>query len=301
MDNSVKAMFWTHSKDNKESKDIICQLCPHYCKIVDGAVGKCGVRTNVNGTLMASSYGKVTSIALDPIEKKPLYEFYPGSTIVSIGSVGCNLHCPFCQNHSISLEYKNITAESLHADFQHTEYLTPETIVEVAKQSIPDKNIGIAYTYNEPLIGYEFILDCFKLIRRAGLKNVLVTNGYINPEPLKEILPYIDAMNIDIKGNKKGTYDVVGGTPEPVKKTIELATASCHVEVTTLVIPGENEDEIEGIAQWLAQVDPKIPYHLSRFFPRYKYKEKNPTTIETMYKVRDVAKRYLKNVYLGNV
>jgi len=291
MAESVEAKFWSQSKGNKESKDITCQLCPHYCLIPVGAAGRCGVRTNIDGVLIASSYGKITSIALDPIEKKPLYEFYPGSKIVSIGSIGCNLHCPFCQNHTISMEYKNIK----------TDMLTPQSILEIAKQYIPDNNIGVAYTYNEPLIGFEFILDCFKLIRKAGLKNILVTNGYINKAPLEELLTCVDAMNIDIKGNTKRTYDIVGGTPEHVKSTIEASSRVCHVEVTTLVIPGENEDEIEGIAKWLAEIDSKIPYHLSGFFPRYKYKDQNPTPIETMYKLYDVAKKYLSNVYLGNM
>jgi len=291
MDNCVIAKYWEHNKENKESKDVICKLCPHNCAIADGRGGKCGVRINRNDQLIATSYGVVTTVALDPIEKKPLYEFCPGSKIVSLGSIGCNLHCPFCQNHSISLEYKNVKAD----------LLTPETVLEIAKLSVPDGNIGIAYTYNEPLIGIEFILDCSRLIRRAGLKNVLVTNGYINHEPLCELLPYIDAMNIDIKGNTKRTYNVVGGTPEHVKHTILLAGKSCHVEVTTLIVPGENEDEIEEIAKWLAEINPNIPYHLSRFFPRYKYKDRNPTPHETMYKARDRALKYLTNVYLGNI
>jgi len=294
MEKYVTAKYWKQSKESKECKTAICELCPHYCVIPadsKGSTGKCGARTNINGTLIASSYGKVTSVALDPIEKKPLYEFYSGSFIVSIGSYGCNLSCPFCQNHNISLDYKSAL----------TDNLSPEVILEIAMRSIPDKNIGVAYTYNEPLIGFEFILDCFKLIRRAGLKNVLVTNGFINKEPLMELLPYVDAMNIDIKGNTKRTYNVVGGTPEHVKRTIELSYAHCHLEVTTLVVPGENEDEIEEIAKWIAKIDPKIPYHLSRFFPRFKYSDSTPTPIETMYKAKRDAERHLQKVYLGNM
>jgi len=189
------------------------------------------------------------------------------------------------------MEYDGIDAD----------YLTPEVICDVAVRSIPDGNIGVAYTYNEPLIGHEFVLDCSMLIRTAGLKNVLVTNGYLNNEPLHELLPYIDAMNIDIKGITEGTYKRVGGTYEPVKNTIETAHKKCHVEVTTLIVPGENDNEIENIAKWLASIDLKIPYHLSRFFPRYKYRDRIPTPIEMMYKAEAIAKKYLDNVYLGNV
>jgi len=177
----------------------------------------------------------------------------------------------------------------------------PEALVEKAVSLTNRGNIGIAYTYNEPLIGFEFIKDCSSMIRKEGLVNVLVTNGYINPEPLSELLQYIDALNIDMKGYKTRTYDKVGGTPTPVKKTIEAANKVCHVEVTTLVVPNENEDEVEDIAKWLSSIDAEIPYHLSRFFPRYKYSGSAPTPPETMHKLFDTAKKYLKNVYLGNM
>ncbi|MCL2627679.1 MAG: AmmeMemoRadiSam system radical SAM enzyme [Oscillospiraceae bacterium] len=291
MVDKIPAKYWSKSKNSKESKEIVCELCPHYCKIENGSTGKCGARSNTDGELFASSYGFVTSIALDPIEKKPLYEFHSGGKIVSIGSFGCNLHCPFCQNHSISMEYENVGYD----------YLTPALICDIAVRSIPDGNIGVAYTYNEPLIGYEHVFDTSVLVRRTDLKNVLVTNGYINEAPFLELLPYIDAMNIDIKGGTDRTYNMVGGTLRHVKNIVELAYSSCHVEVTTLVVPGENEDEIEDIAKWLASIDPKIPYHLSRFFPRFMYKDKKTTPIETMYKARDVASRYLDKIYLGNV
>jgi len=291
MADNVQAKYWSAGKESKDNKDLVCELCPNYCIIHEKATGKCGARANIEGKLIASSYGCVTSVALDPIEKKPLYEFYKGSKIVSIGSYGCNLNCPFCQNSSISMEYKNVKCE----------YLTPELILDVATRCIPDGNIGIAYTYNEPLIGYEFVFDCATLIRKAGLKNVLVTNGYLNKAPLEELLPLIDAMNIDIKGNTERTYNRVGGTPEHVKDTIERSYESCHIEVTTLIVPGENIEEIEDISKWLASIDPNIPYHLSRFFPKYKYRDHLPTPIETMYEARGIASRYLKNVYLGNV
>jgi len=181
------------------------------------------------------------------------------------------------------------------------EYMTPELVREVALLAVQDGNIGIAYTYNEPLIGYEFIKDCSELIHETGLLNVLVTNGYINKEPLEKLLPTIDALNIDIKGNNEGTYKKVGGTQEVVKQAIEASIKTCHVEVTTLVIPGENEDAVEEIAVWLATIDPDIPYHLSRFYPRYKYINKEPTPPETMHKLFETAKKHLNNVFLGNM
>lgn len=283
------AEFWELLDNN----DIKCGLCPHYCNIKEGHTGKCGVRTNIEGVLIAAGYGSITSIALDPIEKKPLYMFHPGKKIVSIGGYGCNFHCPFCQNYGISMEYQNIKPE----------YMTPELVKEVALLAVNDGNIGVAYTYNEPLIGYEFIKDCSTLNRKDGLANVLVTNGYINAEPLDVLLPLIDAVNVDIKGGNNGTYNKVGGTIEPVKYLIEQSSRvyHVHVEVTTLVIPNENEDEIEDIAKWLSTIDPEIPYHLSRFFPRYKFSGREPTQHETMYRLYEIAKRYLKNVFLGNM
>ena len=281
------ADFWTAVENNT----LLCGLCPHNCNIKEKHAGKCGARVNREGILFAESYGRVTSIALDPIEKKPLSMFHPGKKIVSIGSYGCNLNCGFCQNFNISMEYKNIKLE----------YMTPELVCDVAVMAVADENIGIAYTYNEPLIGFEFLIDCSKLIKKAGLVNVLVTNGYLNPEPLNALLPYIDALNIDIKGIQERTYNRVGGTLEPVKKTIKTANTVCHVEVTTLVVPGENENEVLDIAKWLSSVDENIPYHLSRFFPRYKFSNSEPTPPNIMYELYEDAKKYLKNVFLGNM
>ena len=290
MQNEVTAKYW-ESKENKDIKDLECKLCPRSCIIKENRTGKCGARENRNGILVAKSYGSVTSIALDPIEKKPLYMFNPGKKIVSIGGYGCNFNCPFCQNYSISLKYQNTKID----------YMTPELITEVALMAVQDGNIGVAYTYNEPLIGYEFVSDCSALIHEAGLKNVLVTNGYINKEPLETLLPLIDAMNIDIKGYYGRTYTEVGGTLEVVKDTIKMSNKACHVEVTTLVIPNENEEDVDNIAKWLSEVDPGIPYHLSRFFPRYRYSDRESTPPETMYRLRDIAKKYLKNVFIGNM
>jgi len=179
--------------------------------------------------------------------------------------------------------------------------MTPEVIKEIAVMAIQDKNIGVAYTYNEPLISYEFVSECSTLIREAGLVNVLVTNGYINKEPLVNLLPSIDAMNIDLKGYSNKTYNKLGGTLEPVKETIEISNEACHVEVTTLVVPDINENDVEYIAQWLSSIDSNIPYHLTRFYPRYIYSGKEPTSPEMMYKLRDIAERYLHNVFIGNM
>jgi len=274
-----------------------CDICPHNCKIPEGKTGICGVRRNNSGKICSESYGLVSSLALDPIEKKPLYLFHPGKKILSAGSFGCNLRCPFCQNCEISIEYKS--KESL----KNARHISPEQLVALAKKYITEGNIGAAYTYNEPLIGYEFVYDCSKLIHEAGLKNVLVTNGYINRAPLKKILPYIDAMNIDLKGFTEGFYKKLGGKLASVKETIETAYKNCHVEITTLIIPGENdsENEINSLAEWLASLDPEIPLHLTRFFPRYKYADKTPTPRETIFKLCENAKKHLKNVFAGNI
>jgi len=280
-------MFW----DKDDDGNVRCGLCPHRCQIAENASGICGVRENCGGELIASGYGVVSSIALDPIEKKPLYMFHPGKHVLSIGSYGCNLRCRFCQNYEIS------TGGRTKADKR----LSPVDIAGIAVQTVPEGNIGVAYTYNEPLIGYEFLRDCAGLVRGEGLRNVVVTNGYINKEPLGELLPLIDAMNIDLKGFTEGFYEKVGGDLETVKKTIAMAREKCHVEVTTLVIPGENEDDVEGIAKWLAAIDPGMPLHLSRFFPRYLYSDRSPTPRETILRLRDTARAHLKYVFVGNM
>jgi len=288
------ASYWGKQKNNA----VRCGLCPHRCNIGDNCVGLCGVRTNIKGELRATGYGHVCAIALDPIEKKPLYMFKPGKKILSIGGYGCNLHCPFCQNSSISMEYKK--AHGHNSEFPK-EVITPQIVKDIAQKTVDDGNVGVAYTYNEPLIGFEFLLDCAKEIRKIGLVNALVTNLYINEKPLAELLPYIDAINVDIKGYYGKIYNKVGGTLEEVKRRVEQAVEVCHVEVTTLIIPEENENDIEDIAKWISAIDPNIPYHLSRFFPRYHYSDRKPTTHEAMYRHEKIAKRYLKNVFLGNM
>lgn len=269
-----------------------CTLCPHQCDVKEGGVGLCRARSNINGLISSINYGRLTSISLDPIEKKPLARFFSGSRILSVGSYGCNLRCPFCQNCEISMADES-------AD---TIYVSPEELVRKAKELIPRGNIGLAFTYNEPLIGYEYVLDCSILAHLEGLKTVLVTNGTICKEPLNKLLPYIDAMNIDLKGFTPEFYNKLGGELETVKRTIVIASKSCHVEVTTLVIPGENdsEEEIESLAKWLASLSPAIPLHLNRFFPKYRMLDCEPTPIRTLNRLSEVASKHLKYVYTGN-
>lgn len=271
----------------------VCDICPHHCELEEGRCGFCKARKNVNGRIKSINYGKLTSLALDPIEKKPLNRFFPGSKILSAGSFGCNLRCPFCQNHCISMAGE----EEIE-----TTFVPPEELVEKAQELVPGGNIGIAYTYNEPLVGYEYVADCAKLAREIGLKNVLVTNGYICSGPLSRLLPMIDAMNIDLKSFNEDFYRRIGGNLETVKQTIRLAAENCHVEITFLVIPGENDslDEIKAISEWIAGINPDIPLHVSRFFPRYKYDDKNPTPVSRVYELAAAAGKSLKYVYTGN-
>ena len=275
----------------KQGEKISCRLCPHNCFIKEGEYGKCNVRINKNGKLYTINYGEITSIAKDPIEKKPLYHFKPGSNILSVGSFGCNFSCGFCQNHTISQERAN------------SEYIPPEKLVEICKSL--DDNIGVAFTYNEPSIWYEYVYNSSRLLKETlkDINIVLVTNGYIKEEPLKMILPYVDAMNIDLKAfNNKYYKDICGGSVEPVMDTIKISSKKCHVEVTTLIVSGENDSsyEIEEIAGFIASVDKNIPLHLSRYFPNYKMKTP-ATKLEVMLQDRDIAKKHLNYVYMGNV
>ncbi|NLO41298.1 MAG: AmmeMemoRadiSam system radical SAM enzyme [Ruminiclostridium sp.] len=271
-----------------------CGICPHHCSLEEGQRGLCRARMNISGTVTCENYGKLTAMALDPIEKKPLYHFYPGSKILSVGSYGCNLRCVFCQNSEISMA----SSEKIHTD-----QVMPEKLVDYALKTRNRGNIGIAYTYNEPLVSYEFVRDCAALAREKGLKNVVVTNGYICSEPLVELLPFLDAMNIDLKAFTEEFYHKMRGDLETVKASITLAAKECHVEVTTLIIPGENdsEDEMEKLSSWLASINPEIPYHISRFFPRFEMQDRGPTPLDTIYRLADVARKHLKYVYEGNV
>jgi pyruvate formate lyase activating enzyme len=217
-----KAMYFNKIEDGK----VHCYLCPHNCVIKPEALGACRARKNINGELFSMNYGEITSMALDPIEKKPLNRFYPGSMILSMGTFGCNLKCSFCQNWTIA-----------HEDTQ-TVTITPREAVEKANELVDRGNIGIAYTYNEPSIWYEYVYETCKLAKGEGLKNVLVTNGFIGKEPLLELLPYVDAMNIDVKAYTAKFYnEICKATLDDVKETVRIASDKCHIELTTLVIP----------------------------------------------------------------
>ncbi|MBR2734346.1 MAG: AmmeMemoRadiSam system radical SAM enzyme [Selenomonadaceae bacterium] len=271
---------------------LVCEICPHHCRLDVGEVGRCRARFNDGEKIFALNYGRLTSIALDPIEKKPLYRFFPGSRILSVGSFGCNLNCPFCQNHEISMADANFP----------TRHVTPEELVALAQELVPKKNIGVAFTYNEPFISYEFVRDTSNLLKAVGLKSVLVTNGTVAPAALKKILPLIDAMNIDLKGFSREIYSTLGGDFETVCRTIELAAQSCHVEVTTLIVPTMNDSpaDMDAEASWLASLSKDIPLHISRFFPRYKVTHLPPTPVEKIYELVAVARRHLNFVYPGN-
>jgi pyruvate formate lyase activating enzyme len=270
-----------------------CRICPHHCKIEEGHLGLCKARTNRNGEIISENYGKLTAVALDPIEKKPLYHFHPGSRILSIGSYGCNLECPFCQNCDISM----VGSKEIE-----TEEVRIEELIRKAKLLEASGNIGIAYTYNEPLIGFEFVRDCAKQAKEQGLKNIVVTNGYINEDPLNELLPYIDAFNIDLKGFTEEFYHKLRGDLRTVKRAIELAAKDSHVEVTTLIIPGENdsEEEMMELSGWLASIRADIPLHISRFFPRWRMQDKEATPIQKIYHLAEVARKNLQYVHEGN-
>lgn len=274
---------------------VICPVCPHACALAEGQVGICGARLAVDGKVIDQNYGRLTSVALDPIEKKPLARFRPGSAILSLGSYGCNMRCPFCQNASLACARQD-TVQWWQS--------TPQDVVNTARSLEQKGNIGIAYTYNEPLIGYEFVRDTGRLAHGAGLVNVVVSNGMINPEPLSELTEVIDAANIDLKGFSDSFYRWAGGDFETVKHTITTLahTPTCYLEVTTLIIPGINDDPtlMDEMASWLATLDPDIPYHITRFFPCHKLTDREPTEVALIHQLVEIARGHLNHVYPGN-
>ncbi len=289
MAQEIEARYWLAQPEGVAE----CRLCPHHCRIKPGQSGLCHARKNIDGRLIAWNYGKVTALALDPIEKKPLAFFLPGTRILSIGSFGCNFRCGFCQNWEIAQQ---------EAPFRE---LSPAQLVDIARKMVPDQNIGLAFTYNEPLIGFEFVLECARLIRAAGLKNVLVTNGFIEPEPLDELLPWIDALNIDLKAWDGDFYSkICGGDIATVQQTITAAVAAgCHVEITTLLLPGLNDrdEDIRDLAAWLADINPEIPLHLTRHHPDYQMPEPPPLAVKRLQKLAELARGRLLHVLTGNV
>lgn len=275
------------------SEKIICDLCPRYCSLNEDAVGFCNARKNINGKIHSLNYGKLLSIGLDPIEKKPLAYYKPGSLILSVGTFGCNMNCPFCQNHEI--------ARAREEDYR-INYITPEELVELALDKVTFGNIGIAFTYNEPLVGYEYVLDAGKLAKKNNLDIIVVTNGQINEKYLLELLPYVSAWNIDLKSFSEEGYRKLGGDLKTTLKAIELASGVAHVEVATLVVPGISDDLglLEEEAKFLSELNPDIPLHLTRYIPHYRF-HKPATEVGLLFEMKSVAEKYLNRVLVGNV
>lgn len=279
---------------NNDNSTTECHVCSHRCMLKKGSVGYCGVRTCSEGKSVPINYGKLTSMALDPIEKKPLAMFMPGSMILSVGSMGCNMKCMFCQNYGISQEWR---------DDDHR-FVSPEELAQTAlRLSRTQRNIGVAFTYNEPLVCYEYVRDTAKQVHELGLKNVLVSNGQASDRVFEEIISYVDAMNIDLKAFSHDAYRRLGGDLDITLRWIERSYKKCHLEITSLIVPKINDslEEMEREAKWIASLDPDIPLHITRFFPRYKYTKEDPTDIDLMRKMEKTSKQYLKNVFLGNV
>ncbi|MFQ5905667.1 MAG: AmmeMemoRadiSam system radical SAM enzyme [bacterium] len=279
-----RAEYW----EPLSGQRVKCLLCPWYCRLKVGQLGVCRCRKNIDGELQATSYGEVVSLAMDPIEKKPLYHFFPGEQILSTAPNGCNFKCPYCQNADIS------------QGTVPTRFVSPEELVSLAERH---DSFGVCYTYTEPLIWFEYLIDAGSLVHQRGLKNVLVTNGMINEEPLRRLLPLIDAMNIDLKAMDEDFYRrVAKGNLKAVLKTIEISKESCHVEITNLIIPtlNDKDGQISTLVDWVADLGVDTPLHLSRYFPHYKLRLE-PTPIPTMLRAFEIAKRKLRYVYLGNV
>ncbi len=271
-----------------EGKLVRCRLCPNVCLVAEGKLGRCLGRKNVGGKFYALNYGQVVSMAMDPIEKKPLYHFHPGTDILSVATYGCNLLCPFCQNCEISQEVAP------------SRFVPAEELVRLARQS---GGIGVAFTYTEPLVWFEYLMDACPQLRAAGLKNVLVTNGMVNPEPLAELLPLIDAMNVDLKSIRPEFYrDYIKGDLPTVLATIRAARAVCHLELTTLLIPGRNDsaEELAELVDFVSELGRDTVLHFSRYFPRHRADEPE-TPVKTMLLAAEIARRKLDYVYLGNV
>ncbi len=279
-----EAAYYEKLEDGK----VQCHLCPKECVIVDGKKGFCRARTNLEGTLYSDIYEHILACNLDPIEKKPLYHFHPGKPILSVGTKGCNQRCDFCQNW-----------EMIETDVSGT-YITSDEIAAMADRG---GSVGVAYTYNEPLIWFEFVLECAEKVRKRGLLNVLVTNGYVNREPLEELLPFIDAMNIDVKSMEPAFYEkICKSSLDPVLETCRRAKKSCHIEITNLLIPGLNDsDELIGrLVEFVLELGRDIPLHFSAYYPCYKMKIP-PTPFKSLLRAYEIAREKLDYVYLGNV
>ena len=285
------------------TEQLICDVCPHHCRISEGRTGKCRARGVKNGKVIPLNYGIATSLALDPIEKKPLARFQPGSRILSYGSYGCNLSCPFCQNWEISMS----DGSEYQSNGKNREnQITPESLADMAEQLTGRGNIGVAFTYNEPLISYEYVVDTARFLREKKQSVVLVTNGCVSEKTADAVLPYVDALNIDLKSFRDDVYrKTLGGDLEAVKRFIKKANELCHVELTSLIVPGMNdsEDEIREMTQWISSLPngEEIPLHITRFFPRYRVLDRRPTECAVILHLVDVAREQLEHVYPGNL
>jgi len=272
-----------------------CKLCPHQCHIKNGNTGICQVRQNVNGQLLALTYGKVSALHIDPIEKKPLYHFFPGRHILSVGSIGCNLDCDFCQNHEIS--------QADPGTYCVTELFSPADLV--AKALSYSGNIGIAFTYNEPVVWFEFMLETAIIAKKAGLKNVIVTNGFVNEGPLNELLPVFDAFSVDLKGFSESFYNkTVGGKLAPVLRSLkQIRKSGKHLEIVNLVIPQLNDDKktFRSMIHWISEeLGDETVLHLSRYYPRFRLGIE-PTPMSTLGELAQISTGNVKNVYIGNI
>jgi len=270
-----------------------CLVCHHRCALEEGQTGFCRARKNEDGKIICSNYSMITSIALDPIEKKPLRKYHPGSKILSVGSWGCNMMCEFCQNYKISM-----------TDGEHVRsaFIPYEELVQIAGDSKSEGNIGLAFTYNEPLIGYEYLLDCAHEAHKEDLKIIAVTNGCFTKETAEKVLPHVDALNIDLKSFNPDFYRRMKGDLETVKEFIRFANTTSHIELTTLIVNGLNDtkEEMEKLSSWVASVDKTIPLHVSRFFPMWKMADAEATPVEKVYELARTARKYLETVYTGN-
>lgn len=287
---NTKAQWYISLSD----KTVQCTLCPHNCILKEGKSGICRVRVNQRGKLTTEVNGFVSSINFDPIEKKPLFHFYPGTAILSIGTYGCNLRCFFCQNCTIS-------QTDAQPELPHSFY-TPEQIIQIALKK--PENIGIAFTYNEPVVWYEYMYDIARLAKKAGLKTVMVTNGYINKEPLNALLEVMDAFSVDLKAFSEEFYTkVTSSRLEPVKETLKrISLAGKHLEVVNLVIPELNDDEASFVAmvEWISRnLGRNTVFHISRYYPNFKLSTE-ATSISLILRLKSLAEKELNFVYSGN-
>ena len=279
------------------AETITCSVCHHHCQLRSGQAGFCRARKCIDNKIVDENYGRITSIAIDPIEKKPFAEWHPGSRVLSVGSYGCNLRCPFCQNWEIS---------QVGDHDSRWQKISPKNLVDLTLKAYKQDQsiVGIAYTYNEPLVGWEYVRDCALLAHKYNLATVLVSNGCANIEIIDKLAPLVDAANIDLKSISSEYYKECAGDLDLVKGTIQRLDyeKSCHLEVTTLIVNGRNDslEEIKAISKWLASIDPKIVLHITRFFPCWKVTDRPATPVSRIQHLASVARTYLPHVYVGN-